>query len=127
MYPTEFRYTKEHEWVKLEGEVATIGITDYAQHELGDVVYVELPSVGSKLDAGQSFGSVSEVYSPISGEVTEVNGDLAGTPEKINQDPHGGAWLVRVRASNAAGDLAELMDAAAYEAYVAEQQKEASA
>ena len=133
MYPTEFRYTKEHEWVKLEGDVATVGITDYAQHELGDVVYVELPSAGAKVEAGQAFGtvesvkSVSEIFSPVTGEVTEANATLADKPEKINQDAHGAAWLVKIRASNAAGDLSSLMDAAAYEAYIAEQEKEASA
>lgn len=132
MYPTEFRYTKEHEWVKLDAGVATVGITDYAQHELGDVVYVELPKPGAKVDAGQAFGtvesvkSVSEVYSPVSGEVIEVNSALADNPEKINQDPHGAAWLVRIRAANA-GEAAALMDAAAYEAYVEEKKKEASA
>jgi len=133
MYPTEFRYTKEHEWVKLEGDVATVGITDYAQHELGDVVYVELPSAGAKVEAGQAFGtvesvkSVSEIFSPVTGEVTEANATLADKPETINQDAHGAAWLVKIRASNAAGDLSSLMDAAAYEAYIAEQEKEASA
>ncbi|HVB32803.1 MAG TPA: glycine cleavage system protein GcvH [Patescibacteria group bacterium] len=132
MYPSEFRYTKEHEWVKLDGDLATIGITDYAQHELGDVVYVELPSTGAKLEAGKALGavesvkSVSEIFSPLSGEVTEVNSALGDHPEKVNEDPHGAAWLVRVRASNAAAELDGLMDAAAYEAYVAEQ-KEASA
>ena len=133
MYPTDFRYTKEHEWVKLEGDVATVGITDYAQHELGDVVYVELPSAGAKVEAGQAFGtvesvkSVSEIFSPVTGEVTEANATLADKPETINQDAHGAAWLVKIRASNAAGDLSSLMDAAAYEAYIAEQEKEASA
>ena len=133
MYPNQFRYTKEHEWVKLEGDLATIGITDYAQHELGDIVYVELPAAGAKLEAGQALGtvesvkSVSEIFSPVSGEVTEINTALADHPEKVNEDPHGAAWLVRVRASNAAADLSALMDAAAYQAYVTEQQKEASA
>jgi glycine cleavage system H protein len=131
MYPKDFRYTKEHEWVKLESGMATVGITDYAQHEMGDVVFVELPKPGAKIEAGQSFGtvesvkSVSEVYSPVSGEVVEVNSGLADSPEKINQDPHGAAWLVRIRASNP--DTSSLMDAAAYESYVAEKQKEASA
>ncbi|MDE3138196.1 MAG: glycine cleavage system protein GcvH [Acidobacteriota bacterium] len=133
MYPTDFRYTKEHEWVKLEGDVATVGITDYAQHELGDVVYVELPAARAKVEAGQAFGtvesvkSVSEIFSPVTGEVTEANGVLADHPETINQDAHGAAWLVRIRTSNAASEIASLMDAAAYEAYIAEQQKEASA
>lgn len=127
MYPTDYRYTKDHEWIKPDG---TVGITDYAQHSLGDVVYVELPKVGAHLEAGKSFGTVesvkavSELYSPASGEVIAVNEELASSPEKINQDPHGAAWLVRLKLANP-GDLAALMDAAAYEAYVRE--KEASA
>ena len=133
MYPNEFRYTKEHEWVKLEGDLATIGITDYAQHELGDVVYVELPAAGAKIEAGQSFGtvesvkSVSEIFSPLSGKVAEANADLADHPEKVNEDPHGAAWLIRLRTSNAAKELSALMDAADYESYVEQQKKEAGA
>jgi len=131
-YPTTFRYTKEHEWIEVKGDTGTVGITDYAQHELGDVVFVELPKAGAKLKAGQSFGTVesvkavSEIYSPVSGDVVETNGALANEPEKINQDPHGAAWLVKVKLGNP-GELASLMDAAAYEAYIAEKQKEASA
>jgi len=131
-YPTTFRYTKEHEWIEVKGDTGTVGITDYAQHELGDVVFVELPKAGAKLKAGQSFGTVesvkavSEIYSPVSGDIVETNGALANEPEKINQDPHGAAWLVKVKLSNP-GDLASLMDAASYEAYVAEKQKETSA
>jgi glycine cleavage system H protein len=131
-YPANYRYTKEHEWVNVSGDVATIGITDYAQHELGDVVFVELAKPGTALTAGKSLGTVesvkavSEIYSPVSGEVTEVNGTLHDTPEKINSDPHGEAWLVKVRLSNAV-ELKALMDAPAYEAYVAEKSKEASA
>ncbi len=131
-YPTTFRYTKEHEWIEAKGDTGTVGITDYAQHELGDVVFVELPKAGAKLKAGQSFGTVesvkavSEIYSPVSGDVVETNGALANEPEKINQDPHGAAWLVKVKLSNP-GELASLMDAAAYETYVAEKQKETSA
>ncbi len=129
MYPTDYRYTKDHEWIKSDG---TIGITDYAQHALGDVVYVELPKVGAKLEAGKSFGTVesvkavSEIYSPVSGEVTAVNEELGSSPEKINQDPHGAAWLIKVKLANP-GDLNSLMDAAAYQAYIAEKEKEASA
>ena len=95
MYPADYRYTKEHEWIKVEGAIGTIGITDYAQHELGDVVFVELPKVGAKMKAGQSFGTVesvkavSEIFAPVSGEVAETNPALADAPEKINQDPHG--------------------------------------
>ncbi|MGH9793730.1 MAG: glycine cleavage system protein GcvH [Candidatus Acidiferrales bacterium] len=130
MYPADYRYTKEHEWVKNEGGAAAVGITDYAQHELGDVVYVELPKVGAKLEAGKSFGTVesvkavSEIYSPVSGEVTAVNDALGSSPEKINQDPHGAAWLIKVKLANP-GELDGLMDAAAYQQYIRE--KEATA
>jgi len=131
-YPADFRYTKEHEWVKVDGGIATIGITDYAQSELGDVVFVELPKVSAKLETGKSFGNVesvkavSEIYAPASGEVTEVNPELTGKPELLNSDPHGAGWLVKVKLSNAA-ELHSLMDAAAYEAFVAQKGKEASA
>jgi glycine cleavage system H protein len=131
-YPADYRYTKEHEWVRASGDTAAIGITDYAQHELGDVVFVELPKVGAKITAGQSFGTVesvkavSEIYAPASGEVIEVNTSLADKPEEINKDPHGAAWLIKVRLTNPA-ELNALMDAAAYEAYIDAQQKEASA
>jgi glycine cleavage system H protein len=131
-YPKQFRYTKEHEWVDVKGDLATIGITDYAQHELGDVVFVELPKPGAKIEAGKSFGTVesvkavSEIYAPAAGEVVEANGDLHNTPEKLNSDPHGAAWLIKVRLANPA-ELGKLMDAAAYEAYVAEKSKETSA
>lgn len=132
MYPADYRYTKDHEWIRVEDDTGTIGITDYAQHELGDVVFVELPQVGAQLEVGQAFGTVesvkavSEIYAPISGEVLRVNDSLANSPEKINQDPHGAAWLVQVKLAQA-GDLANLMDAAAYEAYISEKQKEQSA
>jgi glycine cleavage system H protein len=132
MYPTDYRYTKEHEWIKVEGGVGTVGITDYAQHELGDVVYVEMPKVGAKLDAHQPFGTVesvkavSEIYSPVSGEVVEVNAALGNEPEKINKEPHGAAWIVKIKLSNAK-EVDGLMDAAAYQNYIAEKQKEASA
>src|SRR6202043_1746806 len=121
MYPNDYRYTKEHEWVHAQGDTATVGITSYAQHELGDVVFVELPKVGAKVEAGKSFGTVesvkavSEIYSPVSGEVVEVNGELQNTPEKINSDPHGSPWLIKVRLANPA-EVKVLMDAAAYEA-----------
>ncbi len=132
MYPTDYRYTKEHEWIRVERGMGTVGITDYAQHELGDVVFVELPKVGARLKAGQSFGTVesvkavSEIYSPMSGEVAETNSSLANEPEKINQDPHGAAWLIKIKLSNPK-ELDALMDAPAYQAYIAEKQKEASA
>jgi glycine cleavage system H protein len=131
-YPKNYRYTKEHEWVNVESNLATIGITDYAQHELGDVVFVELPKPGAKIETGKSFGTVesvkavSEIYAPASGEVIEVNAALKDSPEKINSDPHGDAWLIKVRLTNAA-DLNGLMDAPAYEAYIATKGKEASA
>lgn len=129
MYPKDYRYTKEHEWIKADGGVGTIGITDYAQHELGDVVFVELPKVGAQLKAGQSLGSVesvkavSEIFSPVSGEVTETNPALADLPEKLNSDPHGSAWLIKVRLADPK-EVASLMDAAAYEAYIAEKAKD---
>lgn len=131
-YPADFRYTKEHEWIKVDGHSGTIGITDYAQQELGDVVFVELPKVGAQLSAGQSLGTVesvkavSEIYSPVSGEVIEANKDLTDSPEKINQDPHVAAWLIRVKLKDKK-ELTALMDATAYEAYVAEKAKEHSA
>ena len=131
-YPANYRYTKQHEWVDAKGDAATIGITDYAQQELGDVVFVELPKPGASVTAGKSFGTVesvkavSEIYSPVSGEVVEANAALHDTPEKINSDPHGAAWLVKVRLANPA-ELKDLMDAAAYEAFIADKGKEASA
>jgi glycine cleavage system H protein len=131
-YPKQYRYTKEHEWVDVKGDLATIGITDYAQHELGDVVFVELPKPGAKIETGKSFGTVesvkavSEIYAPAAGEVIEANAALHDTPEKINTDPHGAAWLIKVRLANAA-ELGKLMDAAAYEAYIADKAKETSA
>jgi len=130
MYPSDYRYTKEHEWIKVSGSTGTIGITDYAQHELGDVVFVELPAVGAKITAGQVFGTVesvkavSEIFAPVSGEVTEANTALSDTPETLNTDPHGAAWLIKIKLSNPA-EASRLMDAAAYQAFISE--KEASA
>jgi glycine cleavage system H protein len=129
-YP-QYRYTKEHEWIDAQGDTAKIGITDYAQHELGDVVFVELPPAGAKLEKGKSFGSVesvkavSDIYAPVSGEVLEANGELQNKPESINSDPHGAGWLVKVKLASPA-EVTALMDATAYEAYIATQ-KEASA
>jgi glycine cleavage system H protein len=123
MYPEKFRYTKEHEWVLAEGDIGTVGITGHAQEELGDIVYVDLPKVGAKVEKGKSLGSVesvkavSDIYSPVSGEVTEVNTTLADTPEKLNTDPHGAAWLVKVRLS-APAEVQSLMTAAEYQTYV---------
>ena len=131
-YPNDYRYSKDHEWIKVEGDTATIGITDYAQHSLGDVVFAELPKVGAKFAAGAPFGTVesvkavSEVYSPVACEVIETNGTLAASPEKINSDPHGAAWLIKVRLANPR-EADALMNAAAYEAYIAEKDKEAQA
>jgi glycine cleavage system H protein len=124
MYSDELRYTKEHEWVKLEGNLGTIGITDHAQKELGDIVYVELPKIGTQVEQGKSLGSVesvkavSDIYSPVTGEVVEVNESLAEAPEKINEDPHGEAWLVKIRLSDP-GQVRDLMPAAEYESYIA--------
>ena len=131
-YPTQYRYTKDHEWISAQGDVATIGITDYAQHELGDVVFVELPAAGTKVVTGKTFGSVesvkavSEIYAPASGEVTEANSELQNKPETINADPHGTGWLIKLKLTSPV-EVSSLMDATAYEAYIAEKQKEASA
>ena len=122
-YPEDLRYTKEHEWVRAEGDIGTIGITDHAQKELGDIVYVDLPKVGALIEQGKSLGSVesvkavSDIYSPVSGEVIEVNESLAQAPEKLNQDPHGAAWLVKVRMS-APDEFKKLLSAADYQTYV---------
>jgi glycine cleavage system H protein len=131
-YPATYRYTKQHEWIDVKDGVGTIGITDYAQHELGDVVFVELPKPGKRIEAGKSFGTVesvkavSEIYAPASGEVVEANGDLEATPEKLNSDPHGSAWLIRIKLADS-GEVSKLMDGKAYEAFIAEKNKEASA
>jgi len=131
-YPAQFRYTKDHEWIEAKGDIATIGITDYAQHELGDVVFVELPAAGSSLTTGKTFSSVesvkavSEIYAPASGRVMEANATLQIKPESINSDPHGAGWLVKVKLADPS-ELNGLMDAAAYEAYIEEKKKEASA
>jgi glycine cleavage system H protein len=131
-YPPSYRYTKQHEWIDVKDGVGTIGITDYAQHELGDVVFVELPKPGAKIEAGKSFGTVesvkavSEIYAPVSGQVTEANGELEATPEKLNSDPHNAAWLIRATIADQT-EVGKLMDAKAYEAFIAEKDKEASA
>ena len=117
-YPAGFKYTKEHEWIDLDGDRGRVGITDYAQQQLGDVVYVDLPEVGTRLKEGQSFGTiesvkaVSELYSPVSGEVVEVNAALKTKPEGINKDPHG-SWLIVVRLANAS-ETGALLDAGQY-------------
>ena len=123
MYPDNFRYTKEHEWVLVDGGAGTIGITFHAQKELGDIVYVDLPKPGTVVDQGKSIGSVesvkavSEIFSPVSGEVIEINEALASAPEKLNQDPHGAAWLVKIKLS-APAEVSQLLSAADYQAYV---------
>ena len=132
MYPQELRYTKDHEWVQVSGGTGTIGITDYAQHALGDVVFVELPKVGATVKAGGALGTVesvkavSEVFSPVSGEITEINSELTTAPEKINQDPHRSAWLVKIKLADPS-EAAKLMDSKAYTEYVAEKEKEQTA
>jgi glycine cleavage system H protein len=124
-YPKEFKYTKEHEWLKVDGDTATIGITDYAQQSLGDIVFVEQPKVGSQITASKTFGSVesvkavSDLYAPASGTVTEINGDLVTSPEKINQDAHG-AWLIKIKLSNPS-ELNSLLSAEDYAKFTAEE------
>ncbi len=123
MYPEKYRYTKEHEWVSTEGDIVTVGITDHAQEELGDIVFVDLPRPGDAVAAGKTMGSVesvkavSDLFSPVTGEVTETNELLADQPEKVNQDPHEGAWMVKVKLTNA-DELNGLMSAADYQAYI---------
>jgi glycine cleavage system H protein len=124
-YPTDFKYTKEHEWIKVDGKNATIGITNYAQESLGDIVFVELPKVGSEITAGKSFGSVesvkavSDLFAPASGTVTEVNDQLATSPEKVNKDAHS-AWMLKVALKNP-GELNGLLSASDYETFIAEE------
>jgi glycine cleavage system H protein len=128
MYPEEFRYTKEHEWVKAEGGIGIVGITDHAQQELGDIVYVDLPKVGTTVEKGKTLGSVesvkavSDIYSPVSGEVLEINESLTTKPEKLNEDPHGAAWLVKVRMSNP-DEVKQLLSSSDYQAYIAAETK----
>jgi len=123
-FPSELRYTKDHEWVKLDGNTATIGITDYAQRELGDIVYVEVETVGKALKAGDVFGTVeavktvSDLFLPVDGTITELNKDLANSPESVNNDPYGAGWMIRMSVNDPA-EVSKLMDAAAYEAVVA--------
>ena len=125
MYPDNYKYTKEHEWILVEGDTGTIGITDHAQQELGDIVYVDLPKAGTAVEIGKALGSVesvkavSDIYSPVNGEVLESNAELATAPEKLNADPHGAAWLVKVKLANLA-ELEGLMSAADYQAYLGE-------
>jgi glycine cleavage system H protein len=122
-YPEDYRYTKEHEWVHLAGDTATVGITFHAQEELGDIVYVDLPKPGAKVEKGKSFGSVesvkavSDIYAPVSGDVIEVNEGLATAPEKLNEDPHKAAWLIKIKVDGSA-DFNNLLSAADYQSYI---------
>ncbi len=125
--PADLRYTKEDEWLRVDGDEITIGITDYAQDSLSDIVYLELPEVGESFDAEDTFGVVesvkaaSDLFMPIAGEVTAVNEALVDTPELVNSDPYGAAWLIKIKA-NDSSDIDELMDAAAYEKYIEERE-----
>jgi glycine cleavage system H protein len=123
MYPANFHYTKEHEWVRVEGGIGVVGITDHAQQELGDIVYVDLPKPGTHLDQGKTLGSVesvkavSDIYAPVSGVVVEINPLLSTAPEKLNEDPHGDAWLVKIKLS-APDEIKRLLSAEDYQNYV---------
>jgi glycine cleavage system H protein len=123
MYPENFRYTKEHEWVQIAGDVGIVGITDHAQKELGDIVYVDLPKVGTRVEKGKPLGSVesvkavSDIFAPLSGEVLEVNDILSNKPETLNEDPHGAGWLVKIKLS-APGEIQQLLSAEDYQKYV---------
>ena len=124
-YPETYKYSQEHEWIAVDGDMGTIGITDHAQAELGDVVYVELPAVGDQLEVGAPFGTiesvkaVSELYAPVSGEIIEVHEDLVDRPELVNEDPHSGAWMLKVRLSEA-GQVDALLTADAYKSFLDE-------
>ena len=125
MVPSDLRYTKDHEWVRVEGDTATIGVTDYAANQLGDVVFVDLPTAGKAVEQFGTFGvvesvkAVSDLYAPVSGEVIEVNGELGSNPELVNSDPFGAGWMIKVRLGDAA-QVGELLDAAGYEKLTAE-------
>ncbi|WP_121352952.1 glycine cleavage system protein GcvH [Flavisolibacter nicotianae] len=123
-YPDNLRYTKDHEWIRIEGDEAVIGITDFAQHELGDIVYVEIETVGQEMNAGDVFGTVeavktvSDLYLPLAGTITEVNPTLNNNPELVNNDPYGEGWMIRMRLANPS-DADSLMDTTAYQNLVA--------
>jgi glycine cleavage system H protein len=125
MVPKDLRYTKDHEWIKVDGDVATIGVTDYAASQLGDVVFVDLPAVGRSVDQFATFGvvesvkAVSDLYAPVSGEVTDVNAKLGGKPELVNSDPFGDGWMIRIKVADP-GQLSDLLDAAGYEQLTSE-------
>jgi glycine cleavage system H protein len=122
-FPDNLKYTRDHEWIRIEGETGTIGITEYAQGELGDVVFVELPPVGKSVKQHETFGTieavkaVSDLYAPMSGSVTDVNAAVAASPEAVNKDPYGKGWMVKVKLSNSS-EAAELLDAAAYRSLI---------
>lgn len=124
-YPDSYRYSAEHEWVSLQGDVGTVGITHHAQHELGDVVFVELPKPGARVESGQTFGTiesvkaVSDLYAPVSGEIVEVNDALVDRPEIVNEDPHGAAWMVRIKLADL-NQASALMSAADYQKHIEE-------
>ena len=124
-FPDNLKYTKDHEWIKVEGNTATVGITDFAQHELGDIVFVDIPSVGKPLNAEAIFGTVeavktvSDLFLPISGTITEVNGALEADPESVNKDPYGAGWMAKMTIANPA-EVDGLLDAAAYKALIGE-------
>lgn len=126
MYPSDLKYDKEHEWVRIDGDVAIIGISHFAQDQLGEVVYVDLPSEGDSAVAGETFGeiesvkSVSELYAPLSGEIVEVNTALDDAPETVNEDPYGEGWMIKVRMADP-GQVDEMMSAEEYEAFVSEE------
>ena len=130
-YPKEYRYTKADEWVDVKGELGTVGLTHEAQCRLGDIVFIELPPVGTRLEAGKPLGivesvkAVFEIFAPVSGEVVEVNSTLTQAPETVNADPHGAGWLIKVRLTSAA-EADALMDAATYESYAAQPERESS-
>jgi len=123
MYPENFRYTKEHEWVQIAGDVGIVGITDHAQKELGDIVYVDLPKAGTRVEKGKPMGSVesvkavSDIFAPVSGEVIEVNDVLTNKPETLNEDPHGAGWLVKIKLS-VNGEIQQLLSAEDYQKYI---------
>lgn len=127
-FPDDYKYSKEHEWVLVEGNVATVGITDFAQDQLGDIVFVELPAVGDKVSKEDAFGvvesvkAVSDIYAPVSGKVIEINDDLPENPEMLNEDAYGDGWIIKIDMSDP-DEINDLMSAAEYEEYVAEQKE----
>ena len=123
-FPDNLKYTNDHEWIRVEGSTAWVGITDYAQGELGDVVFIEVPAAGTKITKGKSFGTieavkaVSDIFAPVSGEILETNKEVQSTPDVVNKDPYGKGWMIKMRVDNAA-DLADLLDVESYKKIVA--------